>query len=823
MKLLQKFKRDESPLRTPTAIGTGVTTGPGGVWAWVEIPPRSTDEEDADTLVGLTLRASTDLSTIIPAGATFHAKIQWRNGSGADYLAAQSRPGLTDGEVEYLEMGAARIDQLAFPERVMLLGVRVDRQAPGFESTTARVKRATGNATAKDEAESMLDAATMREVRTFLERMAASSFRARPATPQQLAWSLRRDLHRIVEDIPEGALIAGGQMAMLKATHVVPAMDHVQITTAEGVRYLRMVTTAENGFPTESLEIPGGEWLKVLDLVGSGEHDPADPIEVSIRGRNVPPHEGAKRITDALTLTKEQTRSAAQGNAETAPGEVEEARRALDARKTSGDPMVEDGVTWVVEADDLDTLDRRTGALIDYYAGPRLGIKLWTPPGDQDLLFKQLVIGDTRRVAEFDNFRPMSTLAGAWFHGGSVVGAAAGLFLAQNVGSTPGPYLDRLSDAQMEGQAVTTLFLGTTRAGKTTAAALALLGEAVMGAWCLMTDFKGDMSGICAAAEMFGVQVTPVSTADLSSGVMDSFRYVADPQEAKSIAIDALSFMVSAVEDLDAVAHISRAADRVMKLTPQRRSTHQIIVELLEDQTAGAADLGERLQRMSTDPLARPVAGVPDFSAPQLPTRAGLVYLAFEGLRWPGEDLPPEQWRRGERLTMGLVQAAFQYVTYQAGRVKGIPKVVALTELHQLTRYPAGRGLVGDLARRGSALDVNLLLDTQAVVELLKVEGLVDQVSAVHAFRVKTNAEANAQAEMLGLPPSEALRTRQKGHDAGQCLTRDRYGRVAPIAWDYMCEDIQEALDTTPKRDRVVPIQAAPVLETTTDEDEASA
>ena len=32
MKLLQKFRRDESPLRTPTAIGTGVTVGPGGVW-----------------------------------------------------------------------------------------------------------------------------------------------------------------------------------------------------------------------------------------------------------------------------------------------------------------------------------------------------------------------------------------------------------------------------------------------------------------------------------------------------------------------------------------------------------------------------------------------------------------------------------------------------------------------------------------------------------------------------------------------------------------------------------------------------------------------
>ena len=57
-----------------------------------------------------------------------------------------------------------------------------------------------------------------------------------------------------------------------------------------------------------------------------------------------------------------------------------------------------------------------------------------------------------------------------------------------------------------------------------------------------MTDFKGDMAGICTAAELFGVPVTKVSTADLSSGVVDAFRYVADPQEAKSIAIDALPF-----------------------------------------------------------------------------------------------------------------------------------------------------------------------------------------------------------------------------------------------------------------------------------------
>ena len=76
---------------------------------------------------------------------------------------------------------------------------------------------------------------------------------------------------------------------------------------------------------------------------------------------------------------------------------------------------------------------------------------------------------------------------------------------------------------------------------------------------------------------------------------------------------------------------------------------------------------------------------------------------------------------------------------------------------------------------------------------------------------------------MLGLPPSDALRTRQKGHDAGQCLTRDRYGRVAPIAWDYLCEEIQIALDTKPKRETVVPIHSEPVVETASDEKEESA
>jgi hypothetical protein len=47
-----------------------------------------------------------------------------------------------------------------------------------------------------------------------------------------------------------------------------------------------MIVPTETGFPTADLELPGGEWLKTLTILGSEEDaTPAPPAEVSIRGR----------------------------------------------------------------------------------------------------------------------------------------------------------------------------------------------------------------------------------------------------------------------------------------------------------------------------------------------------------------------------------------------------------------------------------------------------------------------------------------------------------------------------------------------------------
>ena len=814
--LISRFRREGDPLQPPTAISDGVTHGPNGTWAWVVLPPRSTDERNTSTLVRMTATASNDLRRLIPPGYEFHCKVQWGRWSGDDYFQeeweeaqAAYRQGLTEGGERYNDLGAGRIEALAFPKRLVLLGVRMDvEDVSKTAAATAKAKKLIGTSTDQQSAEAAL-AATMKRIRGFIDRMADSSFAARPATVQELSWALRHDLRRTVDWVPATAMATGGQVARLRSTQVVPAAEHVEITTDTGTRYLRMVIPTETGFPDADLELPGGEWLKDLNVLRGDDDDPADPAppaEVSIRGRNVPRIETLKILRDAFALTKEQKRSAAEGVAQEVPDAITDSSEALRERirevQTGAVGMVEDTPCWIVEASSIENLDQRTVRLVDFYGG--MGISLWAPPNIQDLLWKETVIGDKRRVTEFTQFRPISTLVGAWFHGGSEIGTRRGSFLASNQGSTPGPFRNRLSDAQMQGKKITSVFLGGSGSGKSTAVMLSVIPEVVVvRAWVALLDIKGDLGGCAKVCEEFGAKVTRISTADQASGTMCPFRYVAAPGEAASMAVDNLSMMLPPSKAELAERYLRKAANQVAGY-PSRddMSTAAVISVLCGSDDPIARDIGEELAELAKDGLARPIAGPPDLPVRPLPTGSGLVYIKFENLRWPGSTTPRAGWKPGNRITMMLVQAVFNYMDYMAAQVKGIPKVLALTELHRITPFDIGRDLVGGIARTGRALDTNLLLDTQACAELLSIEGLADQVSDTYAFGVDTDDEADAQARFLGLEPEQIVRNRQQSREPGECLARDRSKQIAPLFFDTLTSEIKAALRTTPDRRR---------------------
>ncbi len=819
-KFLDRFRRDDGRLTPPTALAEGITSSPSAAWAWVVLPTRSTDELNTEHIFRLTADGASDLRRLLPHGADFHFKIQWGAWTGEDYVAEESaRLGnrLTPGQESYIRLGGQRITDNRFPRRQVLLGIRLDSDAgPELPSQLRRTtRRVAGDAASIDDAAGVLTR-SVAQARTWHERMAASSFQARPASVSELAWALRRDLRRTVSWLPEGPIAPPGQVARLvNGAYAVPQADHVQLATDQGTSYLRLLTAAQTGFPSSDMELPGSEWLKELSIGDDPDGFPAPPVEVSIRGRNLAGTDAAKQMREALALAKEQGREAAIGVAEEPPDEIIESRMVLTERikqiRQGTVGMVSDNCVWIVEADTPAELDRRTHALIDHYGAH--GIELWAPEHVQDVLYKESVLGDRLRFADCEQLRPMTTLVGGWFHGGSEIGSATGPVLGGNIGSTPSPFRTRLTDAQLDDETVTSVFVGRSRSGKSTAVMLSLLGELVYGAWGLLTDFKGDLAGLATVAESYGVPVTTVTTSQQASGSMCPFRYVADPSEAASRAVDNLLMMLRPGA-ADLAEPILRSAANAVAAGPDpaEMSTHAIIQSLLQAQVrlTDADDeplpdaqrqlLGRELAELARDPLARPVAGPPVPGARGLPTGPGLVYMRFNDLRMPGRESPQATWKAGQRLSVMLVQAGFAYATYMAARVQGLPRVVALTELHLITGYDFGRELVGWLARMGAALDVNLLLDTQACGELVRIDGLVDQVSAVYAFRVDTDAEADAQALLLGLQPETTIRNRQKSWAAGQCEAKDRAGRIAPVQFDYLSADIAAALSTTPDR-----------------------
>lgn len=811
MNLFRMGRRDGGPLATPSAIGPGITSGAAGVWAWVVLPTRSTDDLGTAELQRETMRGAGELRQMLPDGIPFHIKVQWSRYDGAQHYRrerARWNGEVPPGLERYLQTHAMRLDQLELPRRQVLLGVRLDDEASRASAGQRLLASGDSIRDADQKAREHADRA-----RKWHARMATTSFAARPASVRELAWSMRRDMRRTVDWLPDAPLAGPGELARLRSGEVHVYSDHLRIQTDAGVRFLRCLTNTATGFPTTGLVLPGGEWLRDLVTVSDDPDVVRYPIEVSVRGVSLPANQAHKRIKSALALVKEQGREAAQGVAEEPPESVLEARESLMMRQAelseSSISMVEDSPVWVVEADSIEDLDRHTDELIDSYSARR--IELWSAENLQGELWRSTVLGDRLRVEDFAQFRPMHTLVGSWFHGGSAVGQESGPFLGQVIGSTPGPFLERFTDAALEGNPVTTAMLGRAGSGKSTALMLACLAEARYGSWVFLLDMKGDLEGVTTASRMFDIPTVAVHSDEVSSGAMCPFRYMplggGAGMSAEQAALDMLMLMLRPGVAEAAEPHLRSAVNRVSDYpNPHERSTHAVIQLLANSDDAIAREYGRELLELARDPIVLPVAGPPAPDLQSLPTSPGLTYFRFPSDLLPQRDSTRDEWTPANRLAMMLLRATFTYSTFMSSRVKGIAKVVALPELHRITAYGVGRSMVKETTLMGRALDTSMILDTQAVAEMESIDGLAEQLSYVLAFKVTSKNEAEAQARLIGREADKEFIEKQEGLQKGSCVVRDRSGSMAPVYFDLLAGDLATALDTTPKRRAPDPI-----------------
>jgi hypothetical protein len=257
-------------------------------------------------------------------------------------------------------------------------------------------------------------------------------------------------------------------------------------------------------------------------------------------------------------------------------------------------------------------------------------------------------------------------------------------------------------------------------------------------------------------------------------------------------------------------------------------SSWGVIQRLCASDSETVRTVGFALRDLVETGLGSVVAGPPS-GLSSLTTNPGLWVVQMPGLTLPSPESAPESWSPIERVGMACLRGCLAWMVRTTGRreFRGRSKVVIVPEVHLLTKTPDGASFLDYIARVGRALGASLVLDTQDPASILKLPGLVEQITTLFAFSLRSREQVDSLLELLGRPQTAPYQTLVRGINTaangksirhGHCIMRDRWDEVATVQIDIPSQRVAALLRTTPESEHAnTPLQ--PALPTPAPED----
>jgi DNA helicase HerA-like ATPase len=203
------------------------------------------------------------------------------------------------------------------------------------------------------------------------------------------------------------------------------------------------------------------------------------------------------------------------------------------------------------------------------------------------------------------------------------------------------------------------------------------------------------------------------------------------------------------------------------------------------------------LRAMARLPVARMLFAEREVA--RLSLEDALTVIQFRSLSLPDAGTRPEEYSITERLSVVLMRA----VTALAGTLMTSgpleqPKLLDIDEAWALTRSSDGQRLVERVARLGRRYNTALLLVTQNAQDLMD-ERVTNCLAVRLGFRSRDEGELRALCELLDVEATPELLQQVANFAPGECLMRDRQGRVGRVQVDLVQEVLMEAFDTRPQ------------------------
>ncbi|RLU80147.1 hypothetical protein CTZ27_35455 [Streptomyces griseocarneus] len=766
------------------------------------------------------------------AGHDCHLRVLWSPLNAEDYLAEAEQIFAAGDWKAWAELRVRRLEQIGLPRRHLLLGVRLTERAGRAARIGGRgIQAALGISSASVPKRELarLDAV----MRRLGRRLEPTPWKAQPASVEMLAWMISREQHRTapLPTTPTG-VITGASLAGLTRGRILPYPDHLRVLDTDGETAAWVAVLAMTNFPAE-MDSPGsGEWLRILseinyvpeiddrhphDLDPSGLILPVSP-EASMRFRVLPKKDARKKVDDTRKSAKEQRRSAARQSAEEPGLDVEETEAVMAELKRAMSredlTLVEDHPRLIITStQSLEDLRARVDAMVTHYGG--LGVEVIVGEEEQRELWLEAQPGDQLRVPDLGHVRDVTALARSWWWGGAKVGDDEGPIVGYLTGSTQGTFRNDITAGSDRGDATTTVYVGRSGRGKSTAMMLSLLDAGFKGAFALALDFKGDLGGLVTAARRYGLNAHLIRTGSRFAGIADLFALLdREGTEIAQVEVPAQLAIVCPphLRAAGAETPIIRATNAVIARAAElgeRPATWQVVEYLRRQQDALARETGEALHEISKTALGSPFMGRPTGETAPLSPEPGIWVVQMPGLSLPPMETPEAEWTPIQRQSVALMHSMLAYGVTTAGRrdLRGLRKVVAVPEVHVLTATRQGTGFLSYIARVGRALATSLVLDTQDVETFVKITAIVEQITTVNGFQLTSRGQQDALCELLGLPKNDFSRALIQSIGIlpdgeirhGHCIVRDRRFAVATVQYDLPSQQLKDDLDTSPK------------------------
>lgn len=613
-----------------------------------------------------------------------------------------------------------------------------------------------------------------------------------PATYQEIQWLIRRAFCRGIAEPDEAPEEAGDAERAVRRWFGENGIErfyrYLRADGELGVSYQTGLCLGEMGHATT--------FTRQAELMFSALEEYSWPIDAALNVRYIT-NEQAKRITKTQHSRK-SVQLADEDSAVGAMGESHErvllSRELYDRLATTGEPMLQGTLSFIVAASTEEEMRRRARVMKDGFPWP-----LYRPYGDQLDCWKQHLPGQPPRVRGYE--RPFTTeqIGSMVPHGTHEAGSSNGrsLYVAKTIYGSQPVFFD-LREGSGSNKPPTIALLGTLGGGKTAFLQLLQYQGFIQGARIVDIDPKGDHRFHLLPEVAPFVRTINLGPEPEHAGKLDPLRVapVAERHDAAAtFLIDVLPPVTAEVQ-----AAISGAISRVLVRYENLACCMAVVEELERGEREEEQRAGYLLRQYCQAGIVR--LGFASLTDP-LPDRASeqVVYLNVRALKRAGTETVRSEMSQSQRHGRAVLQLVALYAMKILGEERDQLKVLSFDEASFLTEDALGQQLLDTLARWGRSELAVPILSTQLLGDVEDQDNLIGHW---FLFAMKAHDHAARALETLELDSSgplvSALTERYGG---GRALYRDLQGRCEEVQIDLGQGGLLEALSTTPLERRV--------------------